>query len=640
MNDKINFLVRIGHFLTLKTYHNNLLTSGGATYLTVVSFIMILAALSEGFAWGFLGSTFTPEQPMIGWIGLGAFVFLLMWFFDRSLASADLLKDEHSKTLNGEKKEVSSFKKNWKNYLPFIVRLGVVCCSLYITAPFLTQLVFKADIENKMSEQYKNNVILARDQGLKSRDSKISGLEKLVNETNAKLQQEIGGKSGTGYGHGYVAQSIERQLATIQSDLKMIRAERETFLNKFDHAIDRGNEEELKKYGITITRDSPIFREQAISEFKSQPAFKNTEQAVHTFLAILGIILISAKWMQPRTLQMYFSSRLQEKWTLYALGAFDKYLPEEERSTLLVQTNQAIPEEFEDIIIHYVKDQKERKIQEISLLKEQERMHREYEQQLLADEQRKRDAQYIELEKKIEHENMLKLSEQKHLERLAKEKAELELREKKRFFYDTQILKALDDIEEAETSYLTSFSSKIQGLENIEETLITELHDAERTFKSHTDNIEARNKRIEVAESDLDSMKKIANELQYPDENHTIETLRSFTTAENAVVTQKNYIKNMKGSLLTFETDQKYFHENMKRIRTQLDTTREQLIELKEPLNIISSARTKIEARKMNLLGDEGLVDTPYENYNEQEIPMLVDKLKKQLSTQTPTYMN
>ena len=459
MSEKINPITRVWHFLTLKTYHNNLLTTGGATYLTVVSFIMILAAFSEGFAWGFLGSTFTPETPVIGWIALGSFVFLLMWFFDRSLASADLLKTEHAKTLNGLEKEKFSIQNFFKNSFPFIARFGIVILSLIITAPFLTQLVFKADIENKMLEQYKDNVILARETGLTTRDNKINEFEKLVNSTNDKLQTEISGKSGTGYGRGYVAQSIERQLNTIQSDLKNARTERNSFLEKFDQAVDRGNEEELKKYGITIAKDSPIFRQQAIDDFKSQPAFQNTDRAVHIFLFILGFILISAKLMQPRTLQMYFSSRLQEKWALYKLRSFDKYLPEQERSTLLLQTNQAIPEEFEDIIIQYTKDQSSRKKQEILMLQEQERISREKQQKSLIEAQRKLDKEKIEQEKREKFEEELSKAELVHFERLAKEKSEIEIREKTRVFYETQILKSLNEVEEAEQDYLNNLSS-------------------------------------------------------------------------------------------------------------------------------------------------------------------------------------
>ena len=638
MQKNPNFIIKMWHFLTLRTYHNNLLTTGGGSYLTVVSFIMILAAFSEGFAWGFLGSTFTPETPLLGWIGLGSFVFLLMWFFDRSLASADLLKHEHEKTLNGLEKDNFSFKNFFKNSLPFIARFVIVILSLYITAPFLTQLVFKADIENKMLEQYKDNVILARENGLKVRDAKIAELELLVNSTNDKLQKEIGGKSGTGYGYGSVAKSIERHLHTIESDLKIIRSERDSFLSKFDQAVDRGNEEELKKYGITIAKDSPIFRQQAIDEFKSQPAFQKTDRAVHIFLFILGFILISAKLMQPRTLQMYFSSRLQEKWALYKLGTFDKYLPEQERSTLLLQTNQSIPEEFEEIIIQYSKDQRQRKQEEIFMLQEQQRLEREKNQKRLIEEERLLEKQRIETENREKEQESLKKAQLAHLERLAKEKSEIELREKARVFYETQILKSLQEVEEAEQQYLSKFSEKIQNFESLETSLIEQLHEAERTYKNHEDNIDARNQRIQTAENDLLEMQNLARQLQRPDDNHTIESLRAFTTAESAVVDQKSYIKNMKTALLSFETDQKYFAENLARIRTQLSKSQNQQQELHEPLDLIFSVRSKIELRKMALLGDEGLADVPFEDFDENEMPILVEKLKQQLSTHAPTY--
>ena len=470
MNKEPNIFFKFWDFLTLKTYHKNLLTSGGSTYLTVISFIMILAALSEGFAWGFLGSTFSPQSPYIGWSIVGGFVFLLMWFFDRSMASADLLKDEHEKTLNGLPLTKEPFyswpgiKSFTAKYFPFAIRIGIVCLSLYITAPFLTQLVFKADIDNKMMEQYKDNIALAKKNGLESRDKKIAELEQLVNKTNEKLQIEISGKSGTGYGRGYVAQSIERQLGTLQSDLNSTRIEREIFVTKFDQAVDRGNEEELKKYGITITKDSPIFRQQAIEEFENQKAFNQTKYAVDVFLIILGTILISAKLMQPRTLQMYFSSRLQEKWALYKLGTFDKYLPEQERSDPIATINQSIPEEFEEIIVQYAQDQRERKRQEILILQEKEKLAREKEQKQLKEEERLFTKAREEQELQEIAAAELKKAQQIHFERLAKEKAEIEMREKARVFYEGQILKALNEVEEAEIDYLNKFSKSLSRI--------------------------------------------------------------------------------------------------------------------------------------------------------------------------------
>lgn len=185
--------------------------------------------------------------------------------------------------------------------------------------------------------------------------------------------------------------------------------------------------------------------------------------------------------MQPRTLQMYFSSRLQEKWALYKLGTFDKYLPEQERSDpITLEINQSIPEEFE-IIVQYAQDQRERKRQEILILQEKGKLAREKEQKQLKEEERlftkareEQELQEIAAE--------LKKAQQIHFERLAKEKAEIEMREKARVFYEGQILKALNEVEEAEIDYLNKFSKKIDHLEINEERLMEELHDIERTF--------------------------------------------------------------------------------------------------------------------------------------------------------------
>ena len=67
---------------------------------------------------------------------------------------------------------------------------------------------------------------------------------------------------------------LEQGVDTSGISIKVLRRDENgrppSFLAKFDQAVDRGNEEELKKYEITITKDSPIFRQQAIEEFENQ----------------------------------------------------------------------------------------------------------------------------------------------------------------------------------------------------------------------------------------------------------------------------------------------------------------------------------------------------------------------------------
>ncbi|STZ09488.1 Uncharacterised protein [Moraxella caprae] len=156
---------KLWYFLTFKTYENNLLTSGGANYLTVIAVIVSLAALSEGFAWGHFGSTFTPDNPYLGGAVLGSFIFVLFWFFDRTMVTQDMMTEEHAKTLDGED-YIPNFWEKYKPYFVFMARLGIVITSLYITAPFLTQLVFKTDIKNEMNVQYQNSINQAKDETL------------------------------------------------------------------------------------------------------------------------------------------------------------------------------------------------------------------------------------------------------------------------------------------------------------------------------------------------------------------------------------------------------------------------------------------------------------------------------------------
>lgn len=240
-----NLLVKIWHFLTLKNYHNNLLTFNSAVYLFIISLVMIMAALMEAFAWGYLASSFTPYNPLIGWSVIGVFVFILMWTLDRSMASADLLKNQHQVILNGYEIEehIGIKQKIWiwiKDHFSFIIRLGVVCLSLYITAPFLTQVVFRQDIENKQIERYMSQIEAVKqerqqkhDNQLAKQDDKITTLENDIKAINEKLQQEISGKSGTGYGDGPVAASIKRELLSSENQLKTAHQEKQKLLEDF-----------------------------------------------------------------------------------------------------------------------------------------------------------------------------------------------------------------------------------------------------------------------------------------------------------------------------------------------------------------------------------------------------------------------
>ena len=142
LRKKPNVLQGLGYFLTLRSYGNELLTRNGRSYLFGMSLIMLLVSTAEAVAWGYLGSTFSPSHQFVGWACSGLFVFMLMWFFDRSLLTSDLLESEHIRTLNGDvidKIEADNWADKIKDYFKsfwqiksFILRIGVVALSIPI----------------------------------------------------------------------------------------------------------------------------------------------------------------------------------------------------------------------------------------------------------------------------------------------------------------------------------------------------------------------------------------------------------------------------------------------------------------------------------------------------------------------------
>ena len=135
----------------------------------------------------------------------------------------------------------------------------------------MTQVVFKQDIENGINARYAKSIELAKinreqkhETMLTDQQQKILALETDIKAINDKLQNEISGKSGTGYGDGPVAQSIKNQLASTERQLQTAHQERERIITDFKQenerffaAIDQNDEEALKKIWCASKQRKP-----------------------------------------------------------------------------------------------------------------------------------------------------------------------------------------------------------------------------------------------------------------------------------------------------------------------------------------------------------------------------------------------
>lgn len=603
MNNKLNIFQKFWYFLTFKTYQDNLLTSGGANYLTVIAVIVSLAALSEGFAWGHFGSTFTPDNPYIGGSVLGIFIFVLFWFFDRTMVTQDMATEEHAKTLDGED-YIPNFWEKCKPYFIFTVRLLIVMGSLYITAPFLTQLVFRTDIQNEMDVQYQKSINQAKDETLGKIEQKINEQQAYIQSLHDKLQNEIAGRSGTRYGKGPVAQSIQAEIDEANTQLNELKHNFETDKVKLETAIANNDELVLKSFGILMVKDSPIFRENAISKFKQEPAFKNTQFAVDGFLILVGVILILSKLLQPKSLKMYYSSRLQEAWANYVNGNYDNYLPENEKS--INMAHMPMPQTFENIAIRYAKTIDER--QKDNLDKRQKQKQEE-------------------LDKEIRTKQLID-GEDAHAQRCAKEAQNYEYSYKVLEDKKKKLTNALVQARQQRDNFVAEATPKKAQLLVDKKQIEEQYFEAERLYQSKGEDSEARHKRLQEAYAKLSELENIVSGLDEKDKSNP-ERVKAYVVAQEAVLSQNQTIKNMKDNYLSFERDMNIHKQKVDDLKNQLDEINSQINKIIQIEKQLDDTILDIECEQIKLLSDFAYMDTPYLEGSEDEIVFIAEQYKK-----------
>ena len=639
IRNKPSFFTDFWFFLTLRSYGNDLLTRSGRNYLFTMSFTMLLASTAEAVAWGYLGSTFSPNYQYTGWISLGSFVFLLMYFFDRSLLTSDLLEREHVKTLNGEiivEKESQGVLGKAKDVVinvwhlkSFILRIGVVALSIYITAPYMTQIVFKTDIENGIQNRYQKVVNDYKVSLLKEMDAEIERIRVKTEQTNIKLQAEIsGGKNSQSgrYGFGESAKAIQNELNDLKNEQITKQAMKTKKITEIEKAVEQANYPALRALGIRIDKDSPVFRNEIVAELEKKEEFWRTEKTVIALLTILAFALFGMKLMQPRTLKIYYSSLLQEKWNLYCLGRFDDFLPVQDRSYHLFKSHDALPETFETLIINFFRNKNEHDKWEREQQEKNERQTREKKQK--EEEEANRQAEH---EKKLaEQARFLNESRLANAKRLLEEQSQSNHYALRKEWHQTQVTNALNELDELEQGYLSRHEQEISELKEKEKELEEKLHSIELEFKTHVERVDARRLRVQESEKELEETQCLLLQTRQRDDCDRLQVLRLLDDLEKGLLRQEERIKGQKAELLGFEMTQKCVQENLQKYLSVLQKLRSRLKDLEEPLEKVAHERLKIESYRMQILGQDSVMDAPYLLPREDEIAFLVSRQLKE----------
>lgn len=609
-------LKNLWYFLTFKSYKNNLLTTQSSFVLFAFAIILLIAALIEGFAWGHLGTAITTDAPYLGQIVLFIIAFLIIWVFDTLIITQDVMNKEHYYKILSAKEYNPSWLKKYGYVFIFAIRIGILLFSLHFTAPALTELAFKSDIQNEIELQFRNNITQAKDETLGKLEKKITEQQNYIQSLHDKLQNEIAGKKGSKYGKGPVAQSIEQEIDSANSELNEFKANFEKDKIKLETAIANNDEQVLKSFGILMVKDSPVFRQNAIDKLKNKPAFKEKKHTIDGFLALAGLILVLSKLLQPRNLKLYYSSILQEAWEYYKKGSYDKYLSEIDQSVNMPDV--PIPETFEKIAIRYAKTIDER------------------EKDNLDKKQKQKQAQ---LNQEMEHQK-IKESERVYNERQAKEAQRFSYEDKVTNQKKGRISHALKQTYSYKQKFMQEEYPNKEPLLAKQDELEQALFEAKRLYESKQEDATARQKRLQNEQNKLAELQQLAQEQEQKD-NTSLENVKSFIVTQEALEKQKQTIKNMQDNYLTFERDMNSHKEKVDNLTQELNHITEQIEAINDKEKQLNAIISDLELEELKFLSAIAKSNTTaYLKGDDNELAFIAQKKKMNNGVYEFTHFN
>jgi len=327
----------IARRLQFKPHAENLLTQSAASWLMRVQILVFLMATAEAVSWGYLGYLFGEGSTR--WIG-AAFtsmtIFFVVWIVDQSLVTLDLAWDEHSEKIL-RRAPASKARSSARNVFTIGIRIGVLAVSLFITAPYLAQVVFHNDIAQLTAAEGARAIDDARQTIVKKWDSEIAEKNGEIAQKRREYEAETAGKGLSGrYGEGPAAKAIFQIAATLESERSALQRDRDAELEKFNRLANdwESNREQLASaYNVSLPKASVTQNNKALEELRKRPETIRTERAIQAFLAIIFFGLLLLKLYEPSSVRLYMSEVLQQEYLRYRAGVFDEFLPAGEQST-------------------------------------------------------------------------------------------------------------------------------------------------------------------------------------------------------------------------------------------------------------------------------------------------------------------
>lgn len=334
---------------TFRPYGTNLLTPAGAGWLLIVTVLVLIMATSEAVAWGRMMSELStgPLMPVFG-VFVGFAVFAIVWGLDATLMTLDLAAPEYDRKLYGRTE--NAVVSRLTHVGGYLLRIGIVSASLFLTAPQLADMVFSTDIEQHIDNDRKAIADQARLAITARGAEREEALRTQLWEDRNLLEDELAGRSSGRRGYGPIARTIEGRIASAEGEIEEITSTRTEELAAFEAALLAHDAPVLQsRWGLVLPENSAANRRKALEALSADPSFQAAEQSIQGFLLLIFVSLFALKLFQPRAIKVYLSGALQNEYARYQRGEFDGWLPERERSTS--GPHAMTPLRFEDLML-------------------------------------------------------------------------------------------------------------------------------------------------------------------------------------------------------------------------------------------------------------------------------------------------
>lgn len=409
---------------SLRPHGDQLCSPTARFWIFCARVLILIMATAEAISWGYVGSLFgTGFTAYLTGLAAAMSLFFVIWLVDATFVTMDTSRAYYQRLLSNEDQTAGVIEQR-KFFAGLVIRAIIVVVSLWITAPFLAQLVFRRDVVDTIASRNRAAIASSRAALAKQYEDQLHPLDSARNAAQTAGIAEAAGRGLSGrYGRGAAVIAIEQRIEDLQRRIAATGRERDSVLFLFDRAPAA---ELASRFGVPLLDDGLRSRSEVLDVMLQDPDYSGAQVALAVFLSFLFLGLLILKLFQPRSVGIYYSEHLQSLYTDYAQGKFDEHLDAHDRPRGGAPMTPQRFEEWALLSYRKVREEEERRRRTEQAIQTHERKMRTWLEDLrmqeeLLDARRKRfdtiSAEVIDIESRLQALNLQADTERRELAR-------------------------------------------------------------------------------------------------------------------------------------------------------------------------------------------------------------------------------